>query len=133
MGMSLVGGIACISLLVILLMKGRQTARGGTWDCGYARPTARMEYTGASFVQMLVDLVSWAVWPRRTGVRLRKPFPESKTFSSVVPDLILDRVLLPAFSAIREKFVTVRTIQQGSVQAYMIYVLVIIVLLVLVG
>ena len=33
----------------------RGTRRSCTWDCGYARPDARMEYTGTAFSQPLTD------------------------------------------------------------------------------
>src|SRR5262249_31591206 len=33
------------------LLAGREVTRAGTWDCGYARPTARMQYSASSFAQ----------------------------------------------------------------------------------
>ena len=33
------------------LPRGREESLTGTWDCGYARPTARMQYTATSFAQ----------------------------------------------------------------------------------
>src|SRR5207248_1840506 len=34
-----------------------------TWDCGYATPTARMQYTSSSFAQMLVGIFAFALRP----------------------------------------------------------------------
>ena len=31
------------------------TRRAVTWDCGYAKPTARMQYTASSFAQPIVN------------------------------------------------------------------------------
>jgi hydrogenase-4 component B len=135
-GAALLGGIAALALLMMLLGKRRgmsTPARAGTWDCGYARPTARMQYTGASFVQMLLDLGAWATWPRGGRLRLRQLFPHPKTFSRAVPDVILDRAVLPVLGAGRAVVVRMQSLQQGSVQAYLIYVLAIIVLLFLMG
>ena len=39
-------------------VRGRPPAR--TWDCGYARPTPRMQYTASSFAETLVGLFAWA-------------------------------------------------------------------------
>ena len=45
------------------LPRGKRNVRRGTWDCGYARPDARMEYTGTAFVQPLVDLFAGILRP----------------------------------------------------------------------
>ncbi|HOW68194.1 MAG TPA: hypothetical protein PK256_23175, partial [Verrucomicrobiota bacterium] len=38
------------------LLASKPVTEALTWDCGYARPTARMQYTASSFVQPLTDL-----------------------------------------------------------------------------
>lgn len=47
---------AMILTALILRKKEQRDKRSvGTWDCGFAKPTARMEYTGTAFVQPTVD------------------------------------------------------------------------------
>jgi hypothetical protein len=129
----LAAGSAAVLVWLALLSKTRAAPRPGTWDCGYARPTARMQYTATSMGQFVVDMLAWALWPRRVHLRLRHIFPHPRLFARDVPDAVLDRVLTPAFSAGRSAALRLRGIQQGSVQAYLAYLLVIILILVLLG
>jgi len=132
-GIVLAAGCAAALIGLTLLSKTRTAPRPGTWDCGYARPTPRMQYTATSLGQFLVDMLAWALWPRRVHLRLKHLFPHPRLFTRDVPDAVLDRVLTPAFGAGRGAALRLRGIQQGSVQAYLVYLLVIIVILVLLG
>jgi hydrogenase-4 component B len=133
LGIVLLGSVGAGLVWLTMLCRRRVPAAAGTWDCGYARPTSRMQYTGSSFGQMLVDLAAWALWPRVLHVRLRKAFPRPAAFARSVPDTVLERALMPAFSVGRRGAELLRGIQQGSVQAYLAYLLVILVVLVLLG
>ena len=115
----------------MLARQSRLAPRPGTWDCGYARPTSRMQYTGTSLGQMVVDLFMWALYPRTARVRLRKLFPHPGVFAREVPDAVLDRMVVPAFSAVRRTVVSVRMLHHNSVRSYLIYILLILVVLVL--
>jgi formate hydrogenlyase subunit 3/multisubunit Na+/H+ antiporter MnhD subunit len=130
---ALVGAIATVTLWMWFDRKRPTAARTGTWDCGYVKPTSRMQYTGASFGQMLLDLFAWAIWPRAARLRMRQLFPAAARFSSDVPDAVLDRALLPALRAGESFAARGRVVQHGSVQAYLVYVMVIIALLLLLG
>jgi len=95
----------------------------GTWDCGYAAPTSRMQYTSSSFAAMLVDLLSWALQPNVHSPHLARTFPARTIFHSHVPDTVLDRVLVPTFSFARQLMTWLRPIQSGSVHVYLLYIL----------
>lgn len=97
-------------------------ARPGTWDCGYARPGPRMQYTGSSFAQMGVSLFSWALLPRVRGPRFRGPFPASGRFRSDVPDVVLERLVLPVVRLAARFLRWARVLQQGQIQVYVLYV-----------
>jgi len=104
-----------------------------TWDCGYARPSSRMQYSGSSFSQMLIDLLAWVVWPRIRWPRIAGPFPHPTAFNSEVPDPVLDRGLMPVFSAADSVLSRARVFQRGPVQLYLLYVLGILLLLLILG
>ena len=59
---------ALVVLIVVIsaLLARRQPAlrHVGTWDCGYARPTSRMQYTASSFAQMIVGMFGWVLRPQ---------------------------------------------------------------------
>ena len=103
--------------------RDKPPASAGTWDCGYARSSPRIQYTGSSFGQMVVGLLGWALWPRMTLVKLRGLFPSASRFSIETPDTVLDRALLPAFSFSERLLLLARPIQSGGVQVYLLYIL----------
>jgi hydrogenase-4 component B len=95
----------------------------GTWDCGYAAPSARMQYSASSFAQMLVALLGWALRPTVHAPRLEGPFPGAAAFESRVPDTVLERVVAPSFERIGRVAAWLRPIQRGSVHLYLVYIL----------
>ncbi|GEJ56895.1 proton-conducting transporter transmembrane domain-containing protein [Anaeromyxobacter diazotrophicus] len=98
----------------------RRRARGApaaeTWGCGYTRPTARMQYTGSSFAEMLTLRFGWAFFPRARVEPPRGPFPRRATFSSHVPDTVLDVALLPLLASASWGAERVRRLHRGQVQ-----------------
>ncbi|HEX9400962.1 MAG TPA: proton-conducting transporter membrane subunit [Anaeromyxobacter sp.] len=70
-----------------------------TWGCGFAAPTARVQYTGSSFAELLVGHFSWAVRVHREGDRARGLFPAAAALRTHVPDPVLDGALVPAARA----------------------------------
>jgi formate hydrogenlyase subunit 3/multisubunit Na+/H+ antiporter MnhD subunit len=67
-----------------------------TWGCGYDAPTARMQYTGSSFAELLVLRFRWVFFPRKQVHPPAGPFPRHAAFDSHVPDTILDVAIVPA-------------------------------------
>jgi hydrogenase-4 component B len=116
---------ALLAVAAWLVLRTRRIAADsvGTWDCGYAAPSARMQYTSSSFARGLVDLYSWALRPRIHRPDRAGPFPREATFSSHVPDVILDHMLVPATQTTGRRLGWFRWIQRGSVHAYLVYIL----------
>jgi hypothetical protein len=112
-------------------MKRGSFQRVGTWDCGYAAPTARMQYTSSSFAQMLVSLFAWVLRPKVHGPHVMGVFPPPARFESHVDDAVLDGAVLPAFRVAERQLMRLRFLQQGRVQLYVLYILVMLVLLLL--
>ena len=81
MALGILGATILIALFVEAGTRRSATPRAGTWDCGYARPQSRMQYTASSFADSLVGLFRWALKPRTSvplvegafRVRLRWP------------------------------------------------------------
>lgn len=128
-----VAGLALVLLvaLVAAVLWRRASVRASvvTWDCGYARPTPRMQYSDSSFSEMLVGLFDWALRSRRSETEPAGPFPAASRFGSEVPDAVLDRVLVPLLGAADRALQPVRVLQRGPVHAYLLYVFLIVVLL----
>ncbi|HEY6002192.1 MAG TPA: oxidoreductase, partial [Anaeromyxobacter sp.] len=73
-----------------------------TWSCGFAQASARIQYTGSSFAELLLGSFSWAVRPRGGAPTLGGPFPAEAAFHSAVPDPVLDLALVPAARVLGE-------------------------------
>jgi hydrogenase-4 component B len=119
-----------LALALALRARTRRAPRSETvtWDCGYAAPSSSMQYTSSSFAQMLVELFAWALRPSVHAPRLRAPFPAPSRFHSEVSDVVLERAVLPAARAVVRGFGWFRWVQQGSVHAYLLYMLIALVL-----
>jgi hydrogenase-4 component B len=128
---------AAVALLTALALGGlalrtrtrRASADVPTWDCGYAAPAATMQYSSSSFAEMLVAFFAWALRPVARAPVLAGPFPRRASFHSAVPDVVLDRVVLPAARAVGRGFRWLRWLQRGSINAYLLYILVTLVVL----
>jgi hydrogenase-4 component B len=122
---------ALIALAAWFLVPRKPVPAVVTWDCGYARPTSRMQYTAASFARSLTDLFHWALHPHLQRPRLSGLFPGPASMHSHVGDAVLDRVLLPSGRQFESGAGWFRRFQQGLIQHYVLYIL--IALLVLLG
>ena len=118
---SLTLGVA--GLAALLLPRGGAPRRVLTWDCGYARPTSRMQYTAASFAQMIVLLFIRVLHPHGRRPRVVGLFPLPTHTHSHVDDAVLDRLLLPAGHRIEGGLAWFHRLQRGLTQHYVLYVL----------
>ena len=94
-----------------------------TWDCGYAEALPRAQYTASSFADGLVTGARWALFPKVHEAQVQGPFPEPARFESHVPDLVLDRVLDPAFRLGSRGLALLHVFQTGQLPVYLLYVL----------
>jgi hydrogenase-4 component B len=105
-------------------VRGMGIRRAVTWDCGYAQPTAHMQYTGGSFAGIASGWFAWALQPERKNRRPRGPLPESAFRIERVPETILERVLAPVGRVTMLAAFQMRRLQHGRLQAYILYVVV---------
>ena len=98
--------------------------RGMTWDCGYAAPTARMQYTSASFAGIVSGWFRWALQPER---QTRKPhgyFPSTAMRLERIPETVLERIIGPISVLVMKVSTGVRSLQHGRLQFYILYIVV---------
>ena len=120
-------GIVLAGLLLLWwlrrsLLAGRPVEETVTWDCGYARPDPRMQYTASSFAQPLISLFRLVL---RTRVRLTPPagfFPRPGILHTETPDTFREIIFRPAFSGLERGLGRLRLLQQGRIQLYVLYV-----------
>ena len=132
-GIGLVALIALVVLVARALPRADVVAGAGTWDCGYAQPTTRMQYTGSSFGRTLVGLFAFILWPRIHWPVIRGVFSKPAHFKSMIPDTVLHRLVLPLFQGAGRSLPSLRVLQQGQTQMYVLYILVIMIVLLVWG
>lgn len=121
------GLLACCLLLALLrrrLLAGRRVEETVTWDCGYARPSVRMQYTASSFSQPLTGLFHLLL---RTRERLVSPaglFPPPGSFATETPDTFREGLFRPAFAGLEKLLGRLRLLQHGRIQLYVLYIVV---------
>ncbi|MBI3724613.1 oxidoreductase [bacterium] len=114
--------VALLATLRLALLSGRRVEAAGTWDCGYVRPTARIQYTASSFAQPLVELFSGALRTRRSTVLPAGIFPKEASHATETPDALTEEVYRPVFTAIRSALVRLHGLQGGRLQVYVLYI-----------
>jgi hydrogenase-4 component B len=130
-GVGLLAGLLGVGGALWLRLRRGVVEWGAIWGCGYVAPTPRMQYTSSSFAQMLVGLFGWALRPRTqkpTGLSL---FPQKSTFHSEVPETVLDEAVLPVFRFGGWLFSWFRVFQRGSIQTYLLYIFIALIVLLL--
>ncbi|MBR2426665.1 MAG: hypothetical protein IKB16_07985 [Lentisphaeria bacterium] len=80
--------VILFGLLAFWRFKGRKmgTRRSCTWDCGYAAPDARMEYTGTAFSQPLTDFFHPLLQTKKKVAEPAGEFPVSASYEEKTPD-----------------------------------------------
>lgn len=113
------------------LLRGQTVRRGPTWDCGYAVPSARMQYTASSFAQPLMDVLGQLVRAKDEVHRPTGLFPTGGDYHSLARDPWKESVFAGLFRRTAGLLDRLHWIQQGKVQLYVLYVVVTLVALLL--
>lgn len=104
------------------LLAGRPVESAVTWDCGYAAPTARMQYTASSYSEPLVRLFRAFLHTRHRFAPPQGLFPAASSFSSETPDVYRERMYRPAFAALERFMGRFRWLQHGRLNLYVLYI-----------
>ncbi|MFA5260640.1 MAG: proton-conducting transporter membrane subunit [Candidatus Omnitrophota bacterium] len=124
--------VVALSLFVVLLLivllrrgllRGREITRVPTWDCGYASPDPRMQYTASSFAQPIVDFFKGILRTRKHAVRITRYFPDSSSFKTETADLFSETVFRPMLKLIHRLAEKLTWVQHGKLQSYILYIL----------
>ncbi len=114
--------LGALVILRRLLLAGRPTRTAVTWDCGYAAPNARMQYTASGFAQPLTSLFHFALRTHRVFSPPRGLFPAESTLSTHTPDPMTKRVYEPLFTGVGRLLSKHRWLQSGQLQRYVLYI-----------
>jgi hydrogenase-4 component B len=124
--------LAVVGILLIVrrcLPRGKVESSTGTWDCGYAQPTVRMQYTASSFTQPVVDLFAIFLGTRKRRSGVDGFFPKQGTFDMDTPDTATERLFAPLFRLIDTAVAPIRRMQHGRIHGYLLYIAIVLIVL----
>jgi hypothetical protein len=96
--------------------------RRGTWGCGYAAPTQRLQYSGSSFVWTLAQSFRQLLRSRRDVIRPEGSFAADGRLSTQTLDAAVQSGYRPAFLAITRACERLWPLQHGRIQLYLMYI-----------
>jgi len=112
--------------------RGTTVRRGPTWDCGLQGLTPRMEYTATGFSKPIRMIFKALFRPRREVQReydFSPYFATNLRFESHVEEVFLTRIYRPLNWLVWRVSRRMRALQACSLQAYLIYIFVTLLLL----
>jgi hydrogenase-4 component B len=120
--------------LVLWLVFGRNSRIriGPTWDCGLRGLTPGMEYTATGFSKPIRMIFKALFRPRREVQReydYSPYFAKTLRFESHIEEAFVTRLYRPLNRGILRLSRRMRALQAGSIQAYLIYIFVTLLLL----
>ncbi|RJP19309.1 MAG: hydrogenase [Candidatus Omnitrophota bacterium] len=114
------------------ILSNRTVSSSVTWDCGYAQPMPRMQYTASSFVQPFTSLFALILRTRITYSPPQGLFPQKSSFHTETPDRFREGLFRPLFEGINRGLSKLRWLQHGRIQLYVLYIaLILFILLIL--
>jgi hydrogenase-4 component B len=135
-GMALMGLCLLPVLFGLWLVFARKskTRPGPTWACGQRELTPRMEYTATGFSKPIRMIFKALFRPRRDVQReydFSPYFATTIRFESHVEEVFVRRIYRPLRILIVRASRQIRTMQAGSIHAYLLYIFVTLLLLLL--
>jgi len=108
--------------LILRKVRANGTRPGLTWDCGYAAPTAHMQYSSGSFAGIARGWFFWLLQPEMTIQRVRGFFPGKARVLERIPETVLEKIIGPGAQAISFAADGARKMQHGRLHLYILYV-----------
>ena len=117
--------LLCWLVLLMIWMrkirsKRQPDAENLTWDCGFAEPTARMQYTATAFIQPLADLFNGVLHQKKSIVPVQGYFPKEAEFTTETPDGGSRWLWEPLFKAASFVSDKVKRLQSGFLHIYIL-------------
>ena len=119
---ALLAAVAVVALFRRVRRNGM--SRAVTWDCGYAAPSARMQYTAGSFAGIITGWFAWILRPEKHEHPVRGNFPAQASRAEHTPETVLEKVITPVGDLVMSLSTAVRRLQHGRLQSYIFYLVV---------
>lgn len=105
------------------LNHGTERILSATWGCGYPAPGTRMQYTGKSFSKSFGKILNFILIEKKgfREIDREDTFPQTRKYNSFYLDFFEHRIINPAILMITRFINAFQFVQNGRIQAYVIY------------
>jgi len=100
-----------------------------TWDCGYAKPEPRMQYTSSSFAQPLTQIFSFFLRTRTKNPDTSETFPRGNSFSTETPDFWQEYIFRPMVAFFAKLSAGIARSDTGRIHIYILYIIITVLIL----
>jgi formate hydrogenlyase subunit 3/multisubunit Na+/H+ antiporter MnhD subunit len=106
-----------------VLISGNAIENSTTWGCGYQAPDRAMQYTGKSFSKSFGKLMNFILIEKKGYKEIDRGdiFPAPRSYHSFYLDIIDNRIIDPVIHLITRFINLFQFVQNGRIQAYVIY------------
>jgi len=136
--MALTGNITQAALLLVLvvgivltlrafLYRGKAITAASTWGCGFTQPTARMQYSSASYAASILALFRTIAPLGEEHPAIRGRFPDRTYYISHIQDLAERHMGRLVVRPVQRFFDRLRWVQHGDIHMYIGFILIAIV------
>jgi NADH:ubiquinone oxidoreductase subunit 5 (subunit L)/multisubunit Na+/H+ antiporter MnhA subunit len=108
--LAMVLGLGYLRRVLLRRNMPRPAPAVATWGCGYARPSARMQYTASSFAWSLIQSFRQVLWPHREVVAPTGMFAAHSELESHTPDMAEHDLFAPLLRGVNRFFQMIRTV-----------------------
>jgi len=123
--------ILLLTMVIFLLKKKiieyRTTRITTPWGCGYALQTSRMQYTGTSFSDTIVNIAGKALTAEKEFGAPTGTFPKSSFFRTNVKDFVLFKIIVPSNKWLGRFTDRFKWLQSSQIQVYVAFSIVVLV------
>lgn len=125
--------LGAVAFLRYRLLLDRKVSRTVTWDCGYAAPGPRMQYSAWSFTALLAEFFDKMGMSQKTVKTDGSYFPAAAGEMTVhLSDPAADRAYAPLFFGLNHQLARVRRQLHGGVHFYILNIVVALITLLLI-
>ncbi len=115
--------VALIFLIRWIFTRRTEAIISSTWGCGYIAPNSRMQYSGKSFSKSFGKLLNFILIEKKgyNEIDRSETFPDTRKYHSFYLDIIEAKIIDPLMHLILRFINIFQFIQNGKIQAYVIY------------
>lgn len=113
--------LAVVAAGAMLFFVRKKIHRAPTWDCGYASPTPRMQYTAGSFAGIITAWFAQILRPETYQLRPTTFFPTKAIDKFHTPETVLQYVMEPVGRIFLALGDLATSFQHGRIQSYILY------------